>query len=166
MANAARIAAAGRSIEALLNDWFERQGDVAGKQVRASLCREGGLERLVEPPALTVYLYRVGFNPLPRRTREPEDAAHTADLDLHYLLTPWADSAEEEHQILGMVVDCLHQTPVLSGPLLHETGRWKPRETVPVTPEDISLEVWCGILSALPMGYRLSLAYVARLTSW
>ena len=40
-------------------------------------------------------------------------------LDLHYLLTPWADNAEHQHMIIGRVMQVLERTPILQGPTLY-----------------------------------------------
>lgn len=153
----AGIAATGRSLEGLLNGWFQREADIGGMKVQALLAREADLEGPGEPPLVTIYLYRITLNPALRSAERP------AALDLHYLLTPWANSAEQEHRILGMVMECLERTPVLSGPLPHEPGGWAVGDSVQIVPEELSLDLWERLLSALPMGYRLSLGYEARI---
>jgi Pvc16 N-terminal domain len=177
LAGFAGIAAAGRSIEMLLNSCFEDlqpldppPPEPPGNKTKAVLVRTSDFESANVPtrigsPALSIFLYRVDFNKVMRAawsaTSERDGRAHLA-LDLHYLITPWGENAEEEHRILGRAMQCLDSTPILTGPLLHSSGEWDAGESIQVVMEELSSEAVMRMFDSLPTDYRLSVAYVAR----
>ena len=132
MAGFAGIAATGKSIERLLNAAFAEEEPVPGKKTRAVLVRTSDFEETnaatnIGSPALSVFLYRVDPNKVMRAAWSAvgslDGTAHFA-VDLHFILTPWADNAEFEQRILGKAMQCLETTPLLSGPLLHPSADW------------------------------------------
>ena len=170
MAGFGAIAATGRSIERLLNVCFEAEEPVPERTTRAVLVRttdfdENAVATSIGSPALSVFLYRVDFNKTMRAAWSAvgslDGQSHLA-VDLHYLLTPWADNAEFEHRILGRTLQCIETTPVLSGPLLHPSGNWAPNESIQLVMEEISTEAVMRTFDSLPTDYRLSVLYVAR----
>ena len=177
MAGFAGIAAAGRSIEMLLNSCFEDlqpldppPPEPPGNKTKAVLVRTSDFEpanvnNRIGSPALSIFLYRVDFNKVMRAawsaTSERDGRAHLA-LDLHYLITPWAENAEEEHRILGRAMQCLESTPILTGPLLHSSGEWDAGEAIQVVLEEVSNEAVMRMFDSLPTDYRLSVPYIAR----
>src|SRR4051794_35882704 len=65
---------------------------------------------------LSLYLYRVTQSEHLRnvqRRNDLLDAPAPMAIDLHYLLTVWADSAVAEHTILAWAMRQLHDRPVL-----------------------------------------------------
>lgn len=170
MAGFGGIAAVGRSIERLLNACFDEEEPVPNKQTRAVLVRTSDFEESmvatsIGSPALTIFLYRVDFNKTMRAAwsaiGSQDGNAHLA-VDLHYLVTPWADNAEFEHRILGRVLQCIETTPMLSGPLLHPSTNWSANESIQLITEDVSTEGVMRIFDSLPTDYRLSVPYIAR----
>lgn len=177
MAGFAGIAAVGKSIERLLNLAFNERQPVVGKNTRAVLIKTDDLKpaqvpTAIGPYALSIFLYRVDFN---KAMRSAWSAVGSADgkghlaLDLHFLLTPWADNAEHEQLILGRAMQVLEYTPVLSGPLLYapalpyeDEPQTSPNESVQILLEEISTEALMRIFDSLPTDYRLSVPYVAR----
>jgi hypothetical protein len=83
-------------------------------------------------------------------------------LDLHFLLTPWADNAEAEASILGRAIQVLDTTALLSGPLLHQSGEWAPNEAIQVLIDELSTEAVMRTFDSLPADYRISVPYIAR----
>ena len=170
MAGFAGIAATGKSIERLLNAAFAEEEPVPGKKTRAVLVRTSDFEETnaatnIGSPALSVFLYRVDSNKVMRAAWSAvgsQDGVPHFAVDLHFLLTPWADNAEFEQRILGKAMQCLETTPQLSGPLLHPSADWAANETVQVVSEDIPPEAMLRAFDSLPTVYRLSVAYVAR----
>jgi hypothetical protein len=171
MANLASIAAAGRSIERLLNQGFaEAPLPVPGRTTRAFLVRtedfdQGNNNSILQRPALSIFLYRVDFNKTMRAAWSGvgfHDGRAHLPLDLHFLLTPWADNAESEHAILGRAMQCLDATPILSGPLLHASGEWAVNEAVNLVMDEISTEAVMRTFDSLPTDYRISVPYIAR----
>lgn len=177
MSGYAGIAAVGKSIERLLNLAFTERQPVATKITRAVLIKTDDMKAnqvptAIGPYALSIFLYRVDFN---KAMRAAWSAVGTGDgkghlaLDLHFLLTAWADNAEHEHMILGRALQVLEYTPVLSGPLLYapalpypDEPQAAPTEAVQLLMEEISTEALMRIFDSLPTDYRLSVPYVAR----
>ncbi len=172
MAGYAAIGAVGRSIERLIRLWFEREDPVpvAGTTTRVHLATTddfapANFPTRVGTPALTVFLYRVDFNHAMRAAWSAtgsQTGRAVLPLDLHFLLTAWADNAEFEHRILGRAMQCIEAHPVLSGPLLHESGGWAPHENVQVVADEITTEAVMRTFDSLPTDYRLSVPYMAR----
>ena len=170
MANFAAIAAAGKSIERLLNAAFQDDEPVGGSKTRAVLVRtndfqEANVPTSIGSPALSIFFYRVDFNKTMRSAWSAvgmlDGRAHLP-LDLHFMLTAWADNAEFELRILGKALQAIETTPILSGPLLHPSAAWAPNESVQLVLEEISTEAVMRIFDSLPTDYRLSVPYVAR----
>lgn len=181
MAGFTSIAAVGKSIERLLADAFVQRQPVPGKDTKAVLIRTEDLapdqvKDKIGDYALSVLLYRVDFN---KTMRAAWSAAGHADgrgylaLDLHYLLTPWADNAEHQHNIVGRAMQAIEQTPVLSGallyaPVLPATPQYAgepeaaPTDSVQLILEEISTEALMRTFDSLPSDYHLSVPYVAR----
>lgn len=163
------ISATGKTVERLLNAAFAVDKPHQSQAVKAQLVRsedfaaDGGLAG--GNPTLSIFLYRVEIDPI---TRAGWSAVGAVDgrahlpLDLHYLLTAWADGPEFEQDILGSAMACLDTTPILSGPLLHASGGWRPNEGVQVGPEELATENLMRIFDSLEASYRLSLPYRAR----
>jgi hypothetical protein len=172
LAGFAGIAAAGKSIEMLLNSCFEdlQPLDEQNNKTKAVLVRTtdfdpSNVSNSIGTRALSIFLYRVDFNRVMRAawagTTERDGRAHLG-LDLHYLITPWADNAVDEHRILGRAMQCLDSTPILSGPLLHSSGEWDAGEAIQIVLEEVSNEAVMRMFDSLPTEYRLSVPYVAR----
>jgi Pvc16 N-terminal domain len=170
MAGVAALAAAGKSIERLLNACFDASQPIENKTTRAVLVRtddfeDGDTSSQIKPPALSVFLYRVDFNKTMRAAWSAvgfhDGRGHLA-LDLHYLLTAWADNAEHEHLILGQALQCLETTPILGGPLLYPSGGFTPNECLQLVMEEVSTEALMRTFDSLPTDYRLSVPYLAR----
>lgn len=167
MAGFAGIAAVGKSIEMLLNFFFEEHPPAPDKKTKALLVRTSDFEEptTIGSPALSVFLYRVDFNKTMRAAwsaTSGQDGRSHLGLDLHYLITPWGTDAEEEHRILGGAMQCLETTPILSGPLLHSSGEFDAGESVQLLLEEISTEAVMSAFDSLPTDYRLSVPYIAR----
>jgi Pvc16 N-terminal domain len=171
MAGYKSVAAAGKSIERLINACFSSGEPVEGKATRAVLVRTedfkvAGGATAITFPALSIYLYRVEFN---RHMRAAWSAVGSQDglahlpLDLHFLLTAWADNAEHEYQIVGRAMQCLEERPILSGPLLYPTGEWATGEAIQLVLEEVGTEAVMRTFDSLTAEFRLSIPYVARI---
>jgi hypothetical protein len=164
------ISATGKTLERLLNAAFAVDKPHDSKTVRAVLVRTNDFDTSSGPLAgaaakLSIFLYRVEVDPV---TRAGWSAVGSFDgrahlpLDLHYLLTAWADGPEFEQDILGSAMACLETSPILSGPLLHPSSAWQPNEAIQVGPEEVATDNLMRIFDSLEASYRLSLAYRAR----
>jgi uncharacterized protein DUF4255 len=171
MADFAAIAAALRSIERLLNAAFQDEQPVPNQKTHAVLARttdftETLLSANIGSPALSIFLYRVDFNKTMRAAWSAvgfQDGLGHLALDLHLILTAWADNAEFEYRIIGKAMQCLETTPILAGPLLDLSTRWMPNESVQVVLEEVSTEAIMRTFDSLPTDYRLSIPYIARI---
>lgn len=115
--------------------------------------------------ALTLYLYRVTLNEHVRsqpRVRGGNDADVPLSLDLHFLISIWADSAAAEQTICAWVMSQLHQHPIMDVSSLTEEGGWRRDDVVQIIPAELSNEDLMRIWDALAPSYRLSLSYIAR----
>lgn len=180
MAGFTAIASVGTSIERMLGMAFTEREPVPGKNTKAKLVRTDELAPANAPGAIGAYalsilLYRVDFN---KAMRAAWSSVGTADgrghlpLDLHFLITPWADNAEHEQMILGRAMQAIEACPILTGPLLHETAlagavyadepTAGTSEAVQLLLEEISTEALMRTFDSLPTDYRLSVPYIAR----
>jgi len=171
LAGFAGIAAAGKSIEMLLTAGFEELQPVTGSNTKAVLVNtvdfeSGNVSNNIGSPALSIFLYRVDFNKVMRAAlsaTSAQDGRSHLGLDLHYLITPWAGNAEDEHRVLGRAMQTLESTPILSGPLLHSSGQWDGSESIQIVLEEVSTEAVMRTFDSLPTDYRLSVPYIARI---
>jgi hypothetical protein len=167
------ISAAGKTIERVLNACFaEEQPIKPGPQTKAVLVRSEDFKRgqqddhVIPGAALSIFLYRVEVNKVMRAAWSGVasfDGQIHLPLDLHYLLTAWADNAEWEQQILGRAMQCLEGRPNLTGPLLYPTADWTGDEAVHLVVEDLGLDSLMRTFDSLALDYRLSVPYLARI---
>ena len=180
MAGYTAIAAVGKSIERLFAQAFLERQPVPTKSAKAVLIRtedleSGGIKKLVGDIGLTILLYRVDFNKTVRAAwaaRAGEDGRSHLALDLHFLITPWADNAEHQHMIIGRAMQVMERVAMLAGPLLYEPSLPTPgyddepragsMDSVQVMLEEISTEALMRTFDSLPGDYHLSVPYVAR----
>ena len=181
MAGFTAIAAVGKSLERLLAQAYLDRPPVPGKTTKAALVRTedlaGGLIKpILGDYGLSILLYRVDFNKTMRAAWSAVghvDGRGHLPLDLHYLLTPWADNAEHQHMIIGRAMQALERRGMLSGPLLYEPSlpptpvyvdepTASATDNVQLVLEDVSTEALMRTFDSLPGDYRLSVPYVAR----
>jgi hypothetical protein len=171
MAGFAAISAAGMTIVRLLNACFQAEQPVDLQTTRAVLVqsadfRTGANSTGVVPAyALSVFLYRVDFNKTMRAAWSALgslDGQSHLPVDLHFLLTPWADNAVNEQRILGKAMQCLESTPIVSGPLLYPTTSWAASEGVQFVLEDVGTEAVMRIFDSLEAEFRISVPYIVR----
>ena len=170
MADFTSIAATGSSVVRYLDCCFKERQPIEEKHTKVLLVRTEDLNRnesqLITRPALTFLLYRVDYNKTMRSAWASvghRDGETHLPLDLHFLLTPWADNADHEYRILGRAMQCLENMPIFSGPLLDPITDWAPHEAIQLSLEDLSTEDVMRIFDSLPVDYKLSVAYVARM---
>jgi hypothetical protein len=115
--------------------------------------------------AVTLYLHRVTIDSRLRnsvvRTGLNREVIPLS-IDLHYLLTVWADKALAEQTILGWVMRELYTHEALSQSDLTPAGGWSSDDVIQVIPGEISNEDMMRIWDALDPPYHLSLSYIAR----
>jgi hypothetical protein len=130
------------------------------------LLSSGELAENVEPgTALSLFLYRVTVNEHLRNAGRVEGAAAAESplsLDLHYLLSVWAESALTEQLLLAWAMHQLHRYPVLDTSRLSPEADWQHGDFVQMIPAELSNEDVMRIWDALEPSYRLSVSYIAR----
>lgn len=170
MAGTQSISATGKSIERVLNACFAGQ-TFSGSPARAALLRTEDFDSeatMTSRPGtgISIFLHHVEINGTMRAAwsavGSQDDNLHLP-LNLHYVLTPWATNAEDEHHILGIAMQCLEARPILRGPLLDATAGWAPDEAIQLVPEDLPGEALLRMFDSLPTNFRLSVGYVARI---
>lgn len=165
------------SIVAYLNARWETEplpggapGDLLSEDLTATidLVSSGQLanDDLALDNTLTLWLYRISLNEQLRNTSRPGQSATTPlHVDLHYLLTAWAMTADVEHRLMGWAMRTLHDASILDPSFLSPDGMWGPDEVVHLTPEELTNEDMMRLWDALQPHYRLSYSYVARVVS-
>jgi hypothetical protein len=118
----------------------------------------------------SVYLYRVVPSsqrvPAPRPEEGGARRKPPLPLDLHYLLTPWAEAADTQHVILGWMLRAVADTPVLSSGFLNDRIQdsvFSPEEDVTLTPEPLSIQDTTNVWEVGKPAVQISATYVARL---
>jgi hypothetical protein len=164
------VGAVGLSITRLLDAEFRARQPIANRPTSVVLIRTNDLaltenETLILPPAVSLLAYRVDFDKVMRpawaATGHDEGRSYLP-LDIHLLLTAWADNAEHELHILGRALQAIDTRPVLAGPLLHPSGEWAENETVEVVLEDIPTDDLMRTFDSLGVDYRLTVPLMAR----
>jgi hypothetical protein len=169
MANFASFSAVGLSLERFLSASFLADPPVSGSTTSARLVRTEDFDPknlgLVQKPFLSIFTYRVDFNKTTRAgwsaVGHVQGRGHLP-VDLHFLLTPWANDADSELRVIGRAMQALDATPILSGPLLLPLGDFGPAESVQLVLEDVSTEAVMRTFDSLPTDYKLSVPYIAR----
>lgn len=114
---------------------------------------------------VSLYLYRVIINEHTRNAvhaRERSDSLIPLSVDLHFIISIWADSASAEHSICAWVMSQLHQHPIMDASSLSEEGGWSLDDVVHIIPAELSNEDLMRIWDAIAPYYRLSVSYIAR----
>jgi hypothetical protein len=114
---------------------------------------------------LTLFLHRVTVNEHSRNLRQGNNfpaKGSPLSVDLHYLMSVWAESALAEQTVLGWAMRQLHLHPILDTSVLSAEAEWQPNELIHILPIDLSNEDIMRIWDRLKPSYRLSVAYVAR----
>jgi hypothetical protein len=110
---------------------------------------------------VTVYLHRISLNQH-QRNAAPTQAISPVALDLHFLLTPWLDTADDELAVLGWAIRELHYHAFLDRSALSDDANWAVDESISLVPADLSAEDMARIWEAARRGYRLSYPFLAR----
>jgi len=170
MADFSGIAAVGSSIEKYLKHCFNETQPISDKTTSVFLARTEDLNKetssLISTPCLALYLYRVDFNKVMRGAWSAvgaRDGDSHLPLDLHFLFIPWAENADYECRIIGRVLQCMENMPIFSGPLLDPITHWGSRDAIQIYLEELSTEDVMRTFDSLPLDYKLSIPYVARI---
>ncbi|MGN7918662.1 DUF4255 domain-containing protein [Lysobacter sp. ESA13C] len=145
MANYRAIAATSTALAGLLRDRYPRDEFGAGLDI--SLYQARDFESPMQD-GFSIYLFRVAVNGAMRNLtlrRSPDGRRYrpSLPLDLHYMITPWAQDSERQQRMLGWVMRLMEDTSVLSaGHLNHympETDTFGAQEGIEVVCDPLSL---------------------------
>jgi hypothetical protein len=163
------IAAVGQSVLALLRDACPR-----GEFPDAAFALLSSADFDKPPPqGLTLFLYRVSPSAARRNLGGRTDGAVRRRppmvVDVHYLLSAWASTAEKQHRLLGWSMRTIEDTAILPPTLLNENAApdhdtFRPDESVSLVPDPLSLQDFFNVweLAGKPR-LPASTSYVARL---
>lgn len=119
---------------------------------------------------VSLFLYRVAVNSIQRTPpAKPGPGGRLCrtqlPLDLHFLLTPWAEDPSLEQVILGWMMRTIEDTPILPAGLLNTLtdGVYDSDETVEIVIGQLSNEEMFRIWDVLPNDYQISVPYTARI---
>ena len=168
MANVQAIHSVGNSLVTYLqNTYPPTLNGQAMPGCAFALLSSGELE--ATPPdgvRLTLYLYRVTVNEFQRQQRPDRMSLQQQaplGLDLHFLMTMWAGTAQDELVPMAWAMRQLHEHPILDASSLSPEAGWGPDEVVQIIPSELSVHDMMRIWDALEPTYRLSVSYIARL---
>jgi hypothetical protein len=124
---------------------------------------------------VSIYLHRITFNTtrrnLPPR-QEPDGRRYRppTPVDLHYLITAWGRTAEEQQGLLGWAIRTLEDTPVLPAGLLNrfagERGEvFRSNETVELVGDILSIQDMFNLWEIAKHNHQASISYIARMIS-
>lgn len=169
MANHRAIAATSTALAGLLRDRCPR--DEFGQGLDVSLYQTRDFESPMQD-GFSIYLYRVAINGAVRNLtlrRSPDGRRFrpSLPLDLHYMITPWAQDVERQHRMLGWVMRLMEDTSVLSaGHLNHympETDTFAPHEGIELVCDPLSLNDYLTLWDRLRPRLPASATYTLRM---
>lgn len=115
---------------------------------------------------VSLWLYRVVRNGFtlgkPGRRIEPNQlGVPSLPIDLYFLVTPIAQTSDDEQLLLGKVLQVFHDHPTLRGPLLQDALAGGDEE-LRLTLEPLTLEELTRVWDALKEPYQLSVSYLVQ----
>lgn len=112
-----------------------------------------------------LYVYRISHNEHLRNrppTSLPFGRPMPLTVNLHLLLTVWADSAKKEQALLGWLMRELHCKPVLDSGVFSSSGGFSADDLVQLMPDELTLDDTSKLWQLVALPFRPSLTYVAR----
>jgi Pvc16 N-terminal domain len=168
MATYRAIAATSQAILGLLADSVPRPEFAAA---RFELFQAINLQTPLDE-GVSLYLYRV----LPNQSRRclpprvgPDGTRYkpSVPIDLQYLLTAWAKSAERQQRLLGWAIRTLEDATILPSGLLNHYGpepdTFAPGETVELFMDSIVIQDMGSLWEVARHHYQPSVVYIARM---
>jgi Pvc16 N-terminal domain len=122
---------------------------------------------------VSIYLHRVAFNTTrrnlpPRQTVNGKRYRPPTPIDLHFLITAWGRTAEEQQALLGWSIRTIEDNPILPAGLLNRfAGDWgevfHENETVELVGDVLSLQDLFNIWEIAKHNHQASISYIARM---
>lgn len=133
------------------------------------------LPQLAQPPteAVALVLYRVTLNGNirslpPRLGADGRRFRPTLPVDLHYLLTAWARTADRQQDLLGWALRTIEDQPLLPASLLNQgqpSTPFRPEEAVDFIANPLSQAELVSVWEVAKPQMQISMTYVARAVS-
>jgi len=127
------------------------------------------------PEGVSLYLYRVlatgvRRNNAPRVTLAGQTVRPSLPIELHYLLTPWARSAERQHRLLGWALRTMDDMPTLDATFLNSFApagedTFRADETVTLVLEPISTQDLLNVWEVGKPNLQISVSYMANVVT-
>lgn len=114
---------------------------------------------------VTLLLYRITHNEHLRNRPPPMlpyGKAVPLTVNLHLLVTVWADSALKEQSLIAWTLRELHMRPVMDKSVFADIGGFGSNDLVTLFPEELTLDDLSKLWQVLVPPLRPSLGYVAR----
>ena len=168
MANIHAVHSVGSSIATYLRNAYASQpGRAELPACDFALMSSGEMAGTIsDTTRISLYLYRVTANEYTRQLRPGTMSTSqqpSLGLDLHYLLTAWANTAQAEQLSMTWALRQLYLHPVLDASILSPDAAWGPDEVVQLIPAELTIEDMTRLWDALHPSYRLSVSYIARM---
>ena len=169
MARHQAIAATSNALLGLLRDRYPR--DDFGTSLEIQLYQSRDFE-LPMREGFSVFLYRVTINGTVRNMtlrRAPDGRRFrpSLPLDLHYVITPWAEDGERQHRMLGWVMRFMEDLGVLTaGHLNHyvtETDVFAAHEGLEIICDPLALADYLTLWDRLRPRMPTSATYALRM---
>jgi hypothetical protein len=169
MANYRAIAAVSSALQGLIRDRYPR--DEFGTGLEVELYQTRNFETPMQD-GFSIYLFRVAINGAVRnltlrRTPDGRRFRPSLPLDLHYMITPWAQDVERQHRMLGWSMRMLEDVGVFSaGHLNHyltETDTFAPHEGLEIICDPLSLSDYLTLWDRLRPRLPASATYALRM---
>lgn len=168
MANYRAIAAASQAILGLLSSAAPRP---EMSTASFSLYQARDFQNPMEE-GISLFLYHIGAgsgnrNSAARPGPDGKRYRPSLPLDLHYLLTPWAKTAQKQQVLLGWAIRVLEDTPILPSALLNHyasaVDTFHDGETVEIVFSPASIQEVTNVWEMAPANRQPSVTYVARM---
>jgi hypothetical protein len=121
---------------------------------------------------VSLYLYRITpageiRNYPPRIAPDGRKYKQLLPINLHYILSAWAQEAAKQQRLLGWAMRILEDTPVLPSGVLNQSGpetdTFRPNEIVDLIMETISIYDMGAIWDVSKPNVQPSVGYIARM---
>lgn len=169
MANYRAIRATCEAVLRVLEQTWEQTSMFNGAHLDFMVYHTQQFQQRPVRTGISLFLYNVSINTtrrIPPARPRPDGTARPPQLplDLHVLLTPWADEASLQQDILGWMLRVLEDTPLLSVAVLNTPSDmvFNPDETVEIVGGFLTIEDMLRIWDGLPGDFQLSVPYTAR----
>jgi len=169
MSDFAAIRATSKTLFQLLTDEITNSSEPSLNGVLIDLRSPKQMADAGNALGISLFLYRVIRDPdlqnrPPVRVSRDQYKPEGIPVHLHYLVTPIRNNREDEHLLLGKVIQVFNDFAVVRGADLQEVLKGSDEE-LRITMEALSMEDQSQIWFALQAPYRLSVSYEVQVVT-